>query len=352
MENDAGKNVHSGGNASFVDLNRAGTPLIEIVTDPDIRSAEEAAAFMRALRNILLYLGVCDGNMEEGSLRCDANVSIRPAGSAAFGARAEIKNLNSFRNVQRAVDYEIGRQTSCLEDGEALVQETRLYDSVKNITLSMRSKEEAQDYRYFPNPDLAPVHVSEAELARWRDELPELPGPRRERFRRVFGLSGQDAELLTGEKELADFFEAAAALYDSPKRIANLIQGELLRALHASGKTLAEAAVTPANLAELARIVDEGLISSKIAQDVFGEVFHSGASPEALVRAKGLAQISDGAALEAAVREAVAENPAEREAYRGGKTKLLAFFVGQVMKKTRGKANPALVNELLQKYLA
>ena len=352
LENDAGKNVHSGGSTSSVDLNRAGTPLIEIVTDPDIRSAEEAVAFMRTLRNILLYLGVCDGNMEEGSLRCDANVSIRPAGSETFGTRAEIKNLNSFRGVQRAIDYEIARQKACLEDGVPLVQETRLYDSVKNVTLSMRSKEEAQDYRYFPNPDLPPVVIAEGDLTAWKAALPELPGPRKERFTREYSLPEQDAELLTGEKELADFFEAAVAVYKNPKRLANLVQGELLRELNASGKSLGEAAIRPENLAELARVVDEGLISSSIAQDIFGEIFRTGASAEALITQQGLAQISDSDAIDAAVREAVEENPAERDAYRGGKTKLLAFFVGQVMKKTRGKANPALVNELLGKYLS
>ena len=352
MEDDAGKNLHTGGNISLVDLNRAGTPLIEIVTEPDLRGAEEAATFMRKLRSVLLYLGVCDGNMEEGSLRCDANVSIRPRGISVFGTRVEIKNLNSFRNVQRAIEYEIKRQKECLEEGEALVQETRLYDSVKNITLSMRSKEEAQDYRYFPNPDLPPVRVSGEELAAWRKELPELPDARRERFMRGFGLSPQDADLLTSEKALADFFEAAVNAYPQAKRIANLIQGELLRELNAGGADLASSPLRPENLAELARIIDEGVISTKIAQDIFGELFAKGGSPEALVRSKGLVQISDAGELEQAVLAAIAENPSEKEAYCGGKTKLLSFFVGQVMKKTRGKANPALVNELLKKHLS
>jgi aspartyl-tRNA(Asn)/glutamyl-tRNA(Gln) amidotransferase subunit B len=352
MEEDAGKNIHSsGGNVSFVDLNRAGTPLIEIVSEPDLRSAEEAVEYLRRLRSILLYLGICDGNMEEGSLRCDANVSIRPVGSAQFGKRAEIKNLNSFRNVQRAIEYEIHRQQDCLAEGDPPVQETRLYDSVKNVTLSMRSKEEAHDYRYFPNPDLPPVILSDEDLARWRAELPELPAARFARFMEQYGLSAQDAELLTNEKDLADFFEAAAGRHSNAKRIANLMQGELLRELHATGKTLAEAAMKPENLAELAKIIDEGLISVKIAQDLFSELFQTGASPENTVRARGLVQVSDADALEKAVAEAVAENPAEVEAYRGGKTKLLSFFVGQIMRKTKGKANPALVNELLKKYL-
>ncbi len=352
MENDAGKNIHSsGGNESYVDLNRGGTPLIEIVSEPDLRGAEEAVLFLRRLRSILLYLGVCDGNMEEGSLRCDANVSIRPSGSEAFGTRVEIKNLNSFRNVQRAIEYEIARQKICLEDGEELAQETRLYDSVKNLTLAMRSKEEAHDYRYFPNPDLPPVLVSPEDLARWKSEMPELPHARRDRFAAAFSLSEQDADLLTSEKELADFFEAALALYRQPKRLANLMQSEVLREMNATGLTLAAAALTPESLAELAKIIDDGLISMKIAQDIFPELFINGGSPEKLVRERGLAQISDSGALEAAVAEAVTENPAEAAAYKEGKTKLISFFVGRVMQKTGGKANPALVNELLRKHL-
>ncbi len=352
MEDDAGKNIHSSGsNVSFVDLNRAGTPLIEIVSEPDLRSAEEAVAYLRGLRSILLYLGICDGNMEEGSLRCDANVSIRPQGSEKFGTRVEIKNLNSFRNVQRAIEYEIGRQKDCLAEGEALFQETRLYDSVKNVTLGMRSKEEAHDYRYFPNPDLPPVIVNKEDLARWRGELPELPAARHARFMAEHGLSVQDADLLTAEKDLADFFEAALAQYKNAKRIANLMQGELLRELNASGKSLADAGISPEGMAELARIIDEGLISVKIAQDLFGELFEKGGSPEQMVRERGLAQVSDSGELEKAVAEAVAENPTEAAEYKAGKTKLLSFFVGQIMRKTKGKANPALVNQLLKKHL-
>lgn len=352
LEDDAGKNIHSGGsNVSFVDLNRAGTPLIEIVSEPDLRGAEEAVDYLRRLRSILLYLGICDGNMEEGSLRCDANVSIRPTGSETLGTRVEIKNLNSFRNVQRAIEYEIERQKDCLAEGEILTQETRLYDSVKNVTLSMRSKEEAHDYRYFPNPDLPPVLVSKDDLARWRSELPELPVARHARFMSAYGLSAQDADLLTAEKELADFFEAAVAQHGNAKRIANLMQGELLRELNATGTSLKGAAITPQIMAELARIIDAGLISVKIAQDIFGELFAKGGSPEELVRSRGLVQVSDSGELEKAVAETVAENPAETQEYKGGKTKLLSFFVGQVMRKTKGKANPALVNELLKKHL-
>jgi aspartyl-tRNA(Asn)/glutamyl-tRNA(Gln) amidotransferase subunit B len=352
MENDAGKNIHSAGaNTSFVDLNRAGTPLIEIVTEPDIRSAEEAATFMRRLRSILLYLGVCDGNMEEGSLRCDANVSLRPVGSDILNTRAEIKNLNSFRNVQRAVEYEIARQKACYEDGEGIVQETRLWDAEKGVTASMRSKEESHDYRYFPHPDLPPVLISDEELARWKSELPELPDARKNRFMKDYDLSGQDADILTGEKDMADFFEAAVAAYAKPKRIANLMQSELLRELNAGGKTLRTMALTPETMAELAKIIDDGLISVKIAQDIFPELFAQGDSPEKLVRDRGLAQISDTGVLEAAVADAVASNPDEVEKFKAGNTKLMSFFVGQVMRRTQGKANPALVNELLKKYL-
>ena len=352
MENDAGKNIHSAGeNVSFLDLNRAGTPLIEIVTEPDIRSAAEAAEFMRRLRSILLYLGVCDGNMEEGSLRCDANVSLRPKGSTDLNTRVEIKNLNSFRNVQRAIEYEISRQQACYEEGETFVQQTRLYDSVKGVTLSMRSKEEAHDYRYFPNPDLLPVCISEEELADWRADLPELPDVRKLRFMKDYDITSQDADLLTSEKDLADFFEKAIAFYNQPKRIANLMQSELLRELNAGGATIATMSLTASGMAELAKIIDDGLISIKIAQEIFPEVFTTGVSPEKLVRERGLVQISDTGALEAAVADAVAANPTEATEYRAGKTKLMSFFVGQVMRRTGGKANPALVNQLLKKHL-
>ena len=352
MEDDAGKNIHpSGSSVSLLDLNRAGTPLIEIVSEPDLRSPEEAVAFMRQLRAILLYLGVCDGNMEEGSLRCDANVSIRPKGSAVFGTRVEIKNLNSFRHVQRAISYEIERQKDCLAEGAALVRETRLYDSVKHVTQSMRAKEEAHDYRYFPNPDLPPVVIAREELDRWQRELPELPPARCARFMTQYGLPEQDAALLTGERDLADFFEDASRAYPQPKRIANLMQGELLRELHARNATLAASPMTPADLAGLAKIIDSGLISIKIAHDIFGELFEQGGSAEALVNGKGLGQISDAGELDSLVAAVVADHPEEAAALRGGKTKLTAFFVGQVMRKTGGKANPALVNALLEKYL-
>lgn len=358
MENDAGKNIHAPAeNASYVDLNRAGTPLVEIVSEPDMRSAAEAVAYLRALHGIVTYLGVSDGNMEEGSFRCDANVSIRPRGQAELGTRTELKNLNSFRNVQRAIEFEIARQEDILEDGGTVVQETRLYDAVKNVTLAMRGKEEAQDYRYFPDPDLLPVVISEEELAAWKAALPELPRERARRFMDMTGLPAADVEVLVQNRSLADFFETAAAEAE-PRKVAALILGPLLRECHARELPLAPEKcadvwkMTPKGLGALARVIDEGLISAKIAGDIFGDLFTSGAMPDVYVRQKGLGQISDTGALEAAVDGVIAASPAEVEAYRGGKTKLLSFFVGQVMRATRGKANPALVNELLAKKLA
>ncbi|WP_411330713.1 Asp-tRNA(Asn)/Glu-tRNA(Gln) amidotransferase subunit GatB [Desulfovibrio desulfuricans] len=354
MENDAGKNIHAQGeNLSYVDLNRAGTPLVEIVSEPDMRSAAEAVAYLKGLYNIVTYLGVCDGNMEEGSFRCDANVSLRPVGTEPFGTRTELKNLNSFRNVQRAIEYEIARQQDVLDDGDKVVQETRLYDAIKNTTASMRSKEEAHDYRYFPDPDILPVDITEEEMTRWRAEMPELPQTRVARFVAMAGLPEAEAEVLVQSKGLADFFETAAAKAD-PKKVANFVLGPLLRECNARGLSAADPsawAMKPEALAELVRLVDGGTISAKIANDIFGDIFEQGVMPEAYVKEKGLVQISDTSALEAAVDEVIAANPAEVEAYRGGKTKLISFFVGQIMRATKGKANPALVNELLAKKL-
>ena len=354
MENDAGKNMHPAGeNVSHVDLNRAGTPLVEIVSEPDIRSGSEAAAYLKTLYGIVTYLGVCDGNMEEGSFRCDANVSIRPVGTSALGTRTELKNLNSFRNVQRAIEYEIGRQRDALEDGETIVQETRLYDADKNVTASMRAKEEAHDYRYFPDPDLLPVVISDEELALWRDEIPELPQSRMERFMKMTGLPEADAEVLVQGKGIADFFECAATLAD-PRKVSTYMLGPLLRECHARGLSTtnpSEWAMRPEALAELIRLVERNTISTKIANDIFPDLFAGGAMPEAYVKERGLAQISDASALESVVDAVIAEHPSEAEAFRGGKTKLLSFFVGQVMRATKGKANPAMVNELLGKKL-
>lgn len=352
MEDDAGKNIHSAvENVSFVDLNRAGVPLIEIVSEPDMRSAEEAVAYLKALRSILVYLDICDGNMEEGSFRCDANVSIRPVGQKAFGTRAELKNINSFRYVQKAIEYEISRQEALLDDGEKVVQETRLYDAAKNITLPMRGKEEANDYRYFPDPDLIPIKLEESWLDAWRAELPELPAARRERFLGEYDLPAYDADVLTAEKDLADYFEAAVACYREPKKIANWIMGELMRELHQARIPARECPMPPASLAKLVELIDKGTISGKIAKQVFTELYAQGGDPEAFVKAKGLVQISDSSAIESAVDEVLAASPKEVERFKGGEAKLMGFFVGQVMKKTKGQANPGLVNEIIKRRL-
>jgi len=348
LENDAGKNIHSvADKASYVDLNRAGVPLIEIVSEPDLRSSDEAVAFLKILHALVMALDISDGNMEEGSFRCDANVSLRPVGQAEFGTRAEIKNLNSFRNVQRAIEVEIIRQRDILDDGGKIVQETRLYDAVKNNTASMRGKEEAHDYRYFPDPDLMPLVLDQAQVALWKASLPELPEARKARFMEKFELSEDEATTLLADKGLADFFEGAVRVYAKPKRIATLMLGALLRWLNQEQVTLSACKLTPEALAELARILDEGLISAKIANDIFADLASTGASPEAYVKEKGLLQVSDTSAIDAALAEVLAENPAECEAYRGGKLKLEGFFVGQVMRKMRGKANPSLVQEAL-----
>jgi len=352
LEDDAGKCVHGQAGKTCVDLNRAGTGLIEIVSEPDIRSAEEAAAYMRLVHSILVYLDVTDGNMEEGSMRCDANVSLRPKGSREFNTRTEIKNLNSFRNIQRAIETEIERQEACLEDGVPIVQETRLFDADKGRTMAMRSKEDAHDYRYFPNPDLPPVIVRPEQLACWREELPELPTTRKERFMATLGIAGEDAAVLTSEKEIADFFEAALAVSGNAKRLAGLMRTEFLRECSARGIGPASAAMGPEQLAGLAVIIENGLVSQRMAHDIFAELFESGHSPEVFVKERGLVQVSDTGELEAIVDEAIAGNPAELAAYRSGKEKLFSFFVGQVMKKTGGKANPSMVSELLKKRLS
>ncbi|WP_027180111.1 Asp-tRNA(Asn)/Glu-tRNA(Gln) amidotransferase subunit GatB [Maridesulfovibrio bastinii] len=352
IEEDAGKNIHSAAeNASYVDLNRTGVPLIEIVSEPDMRSAEEAVAYLKTLRSILLYLGICDGNMEEGSFRCDANVSVRPMGQEEFGTRAELKNLNSFRHVQKAIQYEVGRQIDLVEDGEKVIQETRLYDAAKNITQSMRGKEEAHDYRYFPDPDLVPIVLDDEWLGDWQMQLPELPAERKQRFEDDYGLSLQDAEFLTSEKELADYYEAAVENYNEPKKVANWIMGDFVHEVHQSDVSIAETSFKPELLAKLVRMVDEDQISNKIGKDIFPDIFAEGLDPEKYVKEKGLVQISDSSALEAVVDQVLAENPDEVEAYKGGKKKLVSFFMGQIMRKTKGQANPGIVSKMIQQKL-
>ena len=338
METDAGKNIHEGDH-SYLDLNRAAVPLIEIVSEPDMRSAEEAVAYLKALHAIVVYLGITDGNMEEGSFRCDANVSIRPKGAAEFGTRAELKNLNSFRHVQKAIEYEVSRQQDVLEDGDKVIQETRLFDSVKGVTMSMRDKEEAHDYRYFPDPDLVPVHITDEQLESWKASLPELPAQRRRRFMDEWKLPEQDADIITSDRAQADLFEAAVARYNEPRKIANYMTGPMLREINQTGVELKDSALKPEALAELAKIVDGGLISAKIAQDIFSEVYANGVMPEAYVREKGLVQVSDTSAIDAAVAEVIAENPAEAEAYKGPSL-IIAYApcINQGIRKGMGKS--------------
>ncbi len=355
MEEDAGKLVHDGGaaaeGASLVDFNRAGVPLIEIVSEPDIASAEEAHAYLTRLKSILTCIEVCDGNMEEGSLRCDANVSVRPEGSTGYGTKVEIKNLNSFRNVVRALEYEIRRQSDALRRGEPVRQETRLFDADRGVTEPMRSKEEAMDYRYFPEPDLPPLTVEESVIERVRRELPELPTARRERFMTKLGLPARDADFLTLERPLAEFFEEVSDASGNPKAAANWVTSELAGRLNAAGLDLARSPVSARSLAALIRLIDDGTISGRIAKSVFDEMFANGGDPQEIIRRQGLTQITDEESLRAIVEKVVAGSPAQVEQYRQGKKATLGWFVGQVMKETGGKANPGVVNRLLKERL-
>jgi aspartyl-tRNA(Asn)/glutamyl-tRNA(Gln) amidotransferase subunit B len=353
MEEDAGKNIHEGGGSySFVDLNRAGVPLMEIVSEPDLRSPKEAAEYMKKLRTILRYLGVCDGNMEQGSLRCDANVSVRPEGQKEFGTRAEVKNINSFRFVEKAIEYEIKRQISVIEEGGTVVQETRLWNADRGITESMRSKEEAHDYRYFPEPDLVPIVADREWVDGIRVSLPELPDAKRNRFVTELGLPEYDADLLTSEKPVAEWFEEAVRAGGQPKTVSNWMMGELMRLLNEDNRSIDECPLQPDRLSEMLVLVDKGTISGKIAKTVFEEMYRTGKDAATIVREKGLVQISDSSEIEKLVEEVISKHPNEAERYRGGDEKLLSFFVGQVMKASKGKANPKMLNELLKKKLS
>ncbi len=352
MEEDAGKLIHSESRPeSFVDFNRTGVPLIEIVSEPDMRTPEEAVEYFKGLRNILLYLEICDGNMEEGSVRCDANISLRPVGQAEFGTKAELKNMNSFRFVKAALEYEIKRQRALLAAGREIVQETRLWDTGANQTVSMRGKEEAHDYRYFPDPDLVPIRISEEWIESLTKKLPELPAARRARFQSEYDLPEYDAEVLTSDKALADYFEAAVQEFPRPKQVSNWIMGELMRELKKEEAGITACRVTPAALAKLLFLVEQGTISGKLAKTVFEDMVATGRDPEVIIKEKGLVQISDTGALEAAAREIIQAHPKEAADYRAGKTKLMGFFVGQLMKQTKGQANPQLANEIFQRLL-
>jgi len=357
MEEDAGKLVHggsdriSGSTYSMVDYNRAGVPLIEIVSEPDLRSGAEAAEYGQELRRIVRYIGVGDGNMQEGSLRCDVNISVRPVGRKEFGTKVEIKNMNSFNAIERAIDYEIDRQIQALETGETIIQETRLWDEGKQCTFSMRMKEGASDYRYFPEPDLPPIEVSVAQLQDWKAQLPELPAEKRNRYETQLALSPYDARVLTDDKAVAEYFEGAIAAGAPAKQAANWVMGDITAYLKNEKLAIGEIPLQPQDLAELISLIDTGTISGKMAKDLLPELLSTGGSPQKFVESKGLIQISDAGAIESAIDAVLAANPKELEQYRAGKTKLLGFFVGKVMKETGGRADPKLTNEMLANKL-
>ncbi len=353
LEEDAGKSLHEEFESSTgIDLNRAGTPLLEIVSEPDLRSAKQAVAYMKKIHALVRYLEICDGNMQEGSFRCDANVSVRPQGQTELGTRAEVKNLNSFRFVEKAINYEIERQIDVIESGAQVVQETRLYDSGKDETRSMRSKEEANDYRYFPDPDLVPLHIDSAYIETVRLSLPELPDQKRQRFIDEYALSSYDAEVLSASKQLADFYEAVVSeSAGDPKLCANWVTGDFAAALNKSDVELAESSVQAPALAGLIKRIEDKTISGKIAKEVFEAMFNGEGSADQIIEQKGLKQITDSSAIEAIIDQIIVDSPQQVEQYRGGKDKLFGYFVGQVMKQTQGKANPAQVNEILKSKL-
>jgi aspartyl-tRNA(Asn)/glutamyl-tRNA(Gln) amidotransferase subunit B len=358
MEEDAGKLVHGGSDRlagstySLVDYNRAGVPLVEIVSEPDIRTGQEAAEYAQELRRIVRYLGISDGNMQEGSLRCDVNISVRPVGREQFGTKVEIKNMNSFSAIQRAIDYEIERQIAANESGETIVQETRLWDEGKQETRSMRVKEGSSDYRYFPEPDLGPIELDPAQKAAWQSAMPELPAQKRHRYQSELGLSPYDARVISDDRATAEYFEATVAAGALAKPAANWIMGDIGAYLNANtGMLIQDLKITPAALAELVGLIEGGTISNKIGKDILPELLETGGSPKAIVEAKGLVQISDPSVIEAAVDQIIAAFPNELEQYKSGKTKMLGFFVGQVLKQTGGKADPKLTNQIVAQKL-
>ncbi len=353
MEEDAGKLIHDHAKPqSYVDLNRTGVPLIEIVSEPDIRSPEEASAYLKKLHAILRYLDICDGNMQEGSFRCDANISLRPIGQKEFGTRTELKNMNSFRNVQRALEYEVRRQRDILLDGGKVIQETLLWDAERNVTNSMRGKEEAHDYRYFPDPDLVPVVIDDDWINRLKNSMPELPDAKKQRFMSELQFNEEDAGVLTGSRELADYFESALKLYPDARMLGNWIKTEMMRELKGEdGLDIRAFPVSPDNLAGLLSLIDKGTISGKIAKNVFEEMMQSGKDAQTIVQEKNLVQMSDAGDLLQIVQQILQDNPQQVVDFQGGKTKLMGFFVGQLMQKTKGKANPKMANQLFQQEL-
>ena len=352
LEEDAGKNVHGAGTAgSRVDLNRAGTPLLEIVTEPDMSSADEVVAYLKGLRDVLMYLDVCDGNMEEGSFRCEPNLSLRPVGQREFGTKVELKNINSFKYVKDAVEYEIKRQTKVLNEGGKIYQETRLWNIDRGETAVMRSKEEAHDYRYFPDPDLVPLQLNEDWIDGFRSSLPELPAVRTHRFITEYGLPEYDAGVITTSKGMADYFESCLKLFKDPKTVSNWVMGELTRELNNSGTDIAVSPVSPDRLVDLLTMVGKGVISLKVAREIFPELYRSGKTPQQIVQEKELTQVSDEGALRKIIDEVLSKNPVQVGQFKEGKQQVLGFLVGQVMKVSGGKANPGKVNELLKKKL-
>jgi len=354
LEEDAGKSIHEGLDAcSGIDLNRAGTPLLEIVSEPDLRSAKEAIAYMKKIHTIVRYLGISDGNMQEGSFRCDANVSVRPLGQEELGTRSELKNLNSFRFIEKAINFEVQRQIELIEDGGKVAQETRLYDSVKDETRSMRSKEEANDYRYFPDPDLLPIEISAEFIAATRATLPELPDAKQQRFEADYGLKSEDAGILTASRAVADYFEAVVAASDAKTQLAaNWIIGELSAALNRDGQEIDKGNVAADALAGLLDRIYDNTISGKIAKQVFAAMWAGEGSADEIIAAQGLQQITDSSAIEAVVDRVIEAHPGQASEYRAGKDKLIGFFVGQVMKETGGQANPGQVNQILKDKLS
>jgi aspartyl-tRNA(Asn)/glutamyl-tRNA(Gln) amidotransferase subunit B len=357
MEEDAGKLVHAGSDRlagsthSLVDFNRTGVPLVEIVSEPDLRTGQEAAEYAQELRRLVRYLGVSDGNMQEGSLRCDVNISVRPVGQKEFGTKVEIKNMNSFSAIQKAIEYEIERQIEAVENSEPIYQETRLWDENSQETISMRKKEGSSDYRYFPEPDLPPLEVSAEQLKAWKQQLPELPAQKRQRYEEVLGLSAYDARVLTDDREVAEYYEAAVNTGADAKLVANWVTQDIAAYLNNNKLTVTEIALKSDSLGELVQLIEKGTISGKIAKEILPELLEKGGSPQKIVEKKGMTQISDPGEIEKVIETVIEANPSEVEKYRNGKTKLKGFFVGQVMKQTGGRADPKLTNQLVEKLL-